>query len=134
METDEPAARRELLKVEVSRRCRRTSLSVGWEKQDPRQMANNHLLLALLRQMEELEVELGKLQQRRSVKFQKPKEGEPTTVCPICGSTELVHLHDTAHGIAGTHMAGTERYSCPACSKVFRREEADQYGLTFILD
>jgi hypothetical protein len=25
------------------------------------------------------------------------------------------HLHDTAHGVAGTHMEGTERFVCSEC-------------------
>jgi len=36
--------------------------------------------------------------------------------CQIChGPREFEHLHDTAHGLPGTHMAGSERFQCSTC-------------------
>ena len=42
--------------------------------------------------------------------------------CPECKKmTEHTYLHNTAHGIPGTHMVGSERYECNECSyKMFR--------------
>ena len=35
--------------------------------------------------------------------------------CDCDCETEHWHGHDTAHGIPGTHMAGSERYVCQIC-------------------
>lgn len=36
--------------------------------------------------------------------------------CLRCGYTcEHKHMHDTAHGIPETHMAGSERFVCTQC-------------------
>ena len=37
-------------------------------------------------------------------------------VCRRCEYTcEHRHMHDAAHGIEGTHMAGSERFECSNC-------------------
>jgi hypothetical protein len=47
--------------------------------------------------------------------------------------TEYYHKHDTAHGITGTHMAGSERYECKECGcTIFAADKID--GFNFILD
>jgi hypothetical protein len=56
--------------------------------------------------------------------------------CRFCDKeTEHDHLHDTAHGIADTHMAGSERFTCRVCE---RSTYADQcvgdYRFKFVLD
>ena len=55
--------------------------------------------------------------------------------CPKCNEPTLRHMHDTAHGIAGTHMAGTERFECE-CGFVCWGDsaEAKKLGLKFVLD
>jgi predicted nucleic-acid-binding Zn-ribbon protein len=55
--------------------------------------------------------------------------------CPRCEYTcEFRHMHDTAHGIEGTHMSGSERFECSQCgSSVFHSDEAAKQ-FTFILD
>lgn len=59
---------------------------------------------------------------------------EPTT-CPKCKQlVTLTHLHDTAHGVPGTHMKGTERYECPLCGWTVYRAEGEKLGLRFWLD
>jgi predicted RNA-binding Zn-ribbon protein involved in translation (DUF1610 family) len=42
-----------------------------------------------------------------------PKLAKP--VCPKCGHAFFKHMHNCAHGIPGTHMAGSERYECMEC-------------------
>lgn len=55
--------------------------------------------------------------------------------CPRCDlQTTHHHVHDAAHGIAGTHMAGTERYVCEACGNAIFAAEGERLGLKFILD
>lgn len=57
--------------------------------------------------------------------------------CPRCKKeTEHRHLHDTAHGIEGTHMSGTERFECKECGHAIFAydEEAKQPSLKFVLD
>jgi hypothetical protein len=55
--------------------------------------------------------------------------------CTACGKpTDHRHMHDTAHGIAGTHMAGTERYVCTKCGNAIYAKEGRERGLHFILD
>lgn len=55
--------------------------------------------------------------------------------CPKCSYTNLFrHMHDEAHGIEGTHMAGTERFECSSCGhKVFYTDAAAS-NFNFILD
>jgi hypothetical protein len=41
--------------------------------------------------------------------------------CLGCGNvTAHQHLHDCAHGIPDTHMAGSERFVCELCSHIVR--------------
>lgn len=55
--------------------------------------------------------------------------------CNICKKeTEHSHLHDSAHGIEGTHMAGSERYQCVECGNGIYKEEGRKNGLDFFLD
>ena len=55
--------------------------------------------------------------------------------CPECSKkTEHKHMHDEAHGIAGTHMAGSERYECAECGYAMMKEEAESQGLKFVCD
>ena len=59
------------------------------------------------------------------------KNQEPT--CPNCG-VSLRHLHNEAHGIPGTHMAGSERYECPDCDKSWYKNEGEKLGFKYIAD
>lgn len=43
-------------------------------------------------------------------------------------------MHDTAHGLAGTHMEGSERYECVKCHSAIFKKEGIEKGLKFILD
>lgn len=55
--------------------------------------------------------------------------------CLACGtSTWHHHLHDTAHGIMETHMAGSERFECTVChrSTFAHSDGADTFR--FVLD
>ncbi len=54
--------------------------------------------------------------------------------CPACGKETLSHKHSTAHGIPGTHMAGSEHFTCPCGFYVGSKEYAEKHGLTFVLD
>ncbi|MBI2064511.1 MAG: hypothetical protein HYT62_00435 [Candidatus Yanofskybacteria bacterium] len=55
--------------------------------------------------------------------------------CARCKKeTDHVHLHDAAHGIPETHMAGSERYECTACHSGIYKEDAQGLNLRFILD
>lgn len=57
--------------------------------------------------------------------------------CEQCGELgPHKHLHDAAHGIAGTHMAGTERFVCRRCDHaIYPAESARRkLNLPFILD
>lgn len=56
--------------------------------------------------------------------------------CPKCDKeTEHKHLHDAAHGIEGTHMSGSERYSCTECKhNTYASKEGVERGMKFILD
>ncbi len=55
--------------------------------------------------------------------------------CTDCGNfVPHRHMHDCAHGIAGTHMAGSERFECSLCG---HRTHANQPGadlFPFVLD
>ena len=56
-------------------------------------------------------------------------------ICPKCkNDVEFNHLHDTAHGIEGTHMDGSERYVCSICGYSIYKYEGEKYGLTYRLD
>lgn len=57
--------------------------------------------------------------------------------CKNCRKKTLHgHLHNTAHGITGTHMAGTERYECLQCERaIFKHDtEAKKNKLKFVFD
>lgn len=55
--------------------------------------------------------------------------------CPKCKKeTEHRHMHDAAHGISDTHMAGSERYECAECGYHMNKKEAEKQGLKFVLD
>lgn len=57
--------------------------------------------------------------------------------CENCDEeTDHKHLHDTAHGIPETHMAGSERYECSACGRAIFKEQAAvrNLNLRFVLD
>ncbi|MEP9389614.1 hypothetical protein [Mesorhizobium sp. KR9-304] len=54
--------------------------------------------------------------------------------CHSCGQKRpFRHMHDTAHGIPGTHMAGSERFECSACGETIHAGDNDGQ-FTFILD
>lgn len=54
--------------------------------------------------------------------------------CDNCQTeTDHLHLHDTAHGIVGTHMAGSERFECAECGRVTFYWQNDG-RFTFVLD
>jgi DNA-directed RNA polymerase subunit RPC12/RpoP len=56
-------------------------------------------------------------------------------LCPKCGKiTEHDHVHNEAYGIAGTHMAGSERYECRECGHALYAEEGSLQGLDYVLD
>lgn len=60
-----------------------------------------------------------------------------TIDCRQCGqTTPHGHFHDAAHGIEGTHMAGSERFTCNVCgNSIFVSEAKDRgFGHLFILD
>jgi len=54
--------------------------------------------------------------------------------CPKCKKDTLKHMHNEAYGIAGTHMAGSERFECKCGFRLSNKEEAKTHGLEFILD
>ena len=57
--------------------------------------------------------------------------------CPTCErETPHVHEHDCVHGIAETHLGGTERYRCSACGHMtFAHDAATATrGMRFVLD
>ena len=61
--------------------------------------------------------------------------GNIMKVCPYCDSTKgFRHLANTAHGIPGTHMAGSERFECKGCDKRLAREDAENIGFEYVID
>jgi ribosomal protein L44E len=55
--------------------------------------------------------------------------------CNVCQKeTEHSHLHDSVHGLEGTHMSGSERYQCVECANAIYKEEGEKKGLKFFLD
>lgn len=56
------------------------------------------------------------------------------THCHTCGQIRAFrHMHDLAHGIPGTHMAGSERFTCEVCGEsTFAGENDGRFR--FILD
>lgn len=61
-----------------------------------------------------------------------PRRG-PKPTCS-CGHAVFRHLHDEAHGISGTHIAGSERYVCQQCGKAYFATEGTRLGLEFFID
>lgn len=59
-----------------------------------------------------------------------------TATCPTCRTeTEFRHLHDTVHGIKGTHMDGSERFECVRCGFVVWTQDSHDFpNLRFVLD
>jgi hypothetical protein len=55
--------------------------------------------------------------------------------CLSCRSvTRHRHLHDCAHGIPETHMAGSERFECAACGRTTFAHSPDADTFAFVLD
>src|SRR5262245_66290219 len=57
-----------------------------------------------------------------------------TKECFGCGNvTAHQHLHDCAHGIAETHIVGSERFVCELCGHVTRAGSlgAERFPFTF---
>lgn len=55
--------------------------------------------------------------------------------CVGCGNhVPHSHLHDQAHGIAGTHMAGSERFVCSVCGHTTTRDAERNPAFVFVLD
>jgi transposase-like protein len=54
--------------------------------------------------------------------------------CPQCKSVDFKHTHDSAHGIHGAHMAGSERYECNHCNYRVFKNEGEKLGFNFVLD
>lgn len=54
--------------------------------------------------------------------------------CPKCKAIvpRFQHLHESAHG--GAHIAGTERYVCPACDYELPPAQAVALGLLYAFD
>ncbi|GAG33112.1 unnamed protein product [marine sediment metagenome] len=55
-------------------------------------------------------------------------------ICPKCKSDDMRHEHDTAHGIVGTHMVGSERFTCSCGLHIDNKDDAEKIGLTFTVD
>ncbi|MBR1150133.1 hypothetical protein [Bradyrhizobium sp. JYMT SZCCT0428] len=55
--------------------------------------------------------------------------------CLTCAATTYHwHLHDTAHGIPETHMAGSERFVCKPCKRTTFAIDAGSVAFPFVLD
>ena len=55
--------------------------------------------------------------------------------CLGCGNvTAHQHLHDCAHGIPDTHMAGSERFVCELRSHILMAMDADASRFPFQFD
>jgi hypothetical protein len=55
--------------------------------------------------------------------------------CLTCGAvTAHRHLHDCAHGIPETHMAGSERFECTACARPTFAHSPGADTFRFVLD
>ena len=54
--------------------------------------------------------------------------------CPKCKKDTLKHLHNEAHGLAGTHMDGSERYECECGFYVGNAEKGKEFNLKFFID
>jgi hypothetical protein len=54
-------------------------------------------------------------------------------ICPKCNE-KLRHMHNTAYGMAGTHMAGTERYECSCGFYCGNAYDGRKLNLSFVYD
>lgn len=54
--------------------------------------------------------------------------------CPKCKKQTLKHSHNLAHGIPGTHMAGSEIIKCECGYFCDMKQQAEKDGLEFYLD
>lgn len=55
--------------------------------------------------------------------------------CQKCGQeTSHFHLHDIAHGLIGTHMAGSERFECHLCGHKTYASDPGAASFPFICD
>jgi hypothetical protein len=55
--------------------------------------------------------------------------------CLSCAAvTPHLHLHDCAHGIPETHMAGSERFQCVPCGRITLAHSPDADTFSFVLD
>lgn len=60
-----------------------------------------------------------------------------TLRCDYCErDTPHRHMHDCAHGIPETHMAGSERFECEHCGRTIDLADAQRRGIAhlFVLD
>ena len=68
------------------------------------------------------------------VRYYLIKKQMVTKECFGCGNVIAHrHLHDCAHGIAETHMVGSERFVCELCGHVTRvgSDGAERFPFTF---
>ena len=64
-----------------------------------------------------------------------PNDVPPSDICPKCRKpARWRHLHDAAHGLVGTHLAGSERYECQNCHHDLYRAAGIQIGLTYVYE
>lgn len=55
--------------------------------------------------------------------------------CPKCEKeTNHTHKHSCAHGLSGTHMAGSENYECKECGHTLYKTDGEAQGLRYVLD
>lgn len=55
--------------------------------------------------------------------------------CEKCGErTNHHHVHDLAHGLAGTHMAGSERFTCVQCGTTTGPNDDRAHYFIFVMD
>jgi hypothetical protein len=55
--------------------------------------------------------------------------------CTSCEQTTTHnHLHNAAHGIEGSHMAGSERFECQKCGKMTYSHDLGADRFNFALD
>jgi len=55
-------------------------------------------------------------------------------ICPDCKKETLKHYHSLAHGLPGTHIAGSEHYKCECGYFCADKKKAEKDGLEFYLD
>ena len=54
--------------------------------------------------------------------------------CPKCQGEIFWHGHNSPYGLAGAHMAGSERYTCKSCNYSIYAGEGKKLGFVFVLD